>query len=295
MSDSTTGLSRTIGSATDLRSVVRTMKALAASSVGQYERSVRALDDYCRTVDLRLGACLREAADARLDDEHAGSTKAIGAIVFGSDQGLVGRFNDVIVAHAFATLAALPDQAGAAVRYWAVGERVHAQLVAAGVPTPSLFEVPASVHGIAPLIARLQVAIETREPGRARAAIHVFHNRPVAGTGFEPAGQRLLPLDEAWRRERSAQRWPTATRPDVVADAERTLRGFVREHLFISLYRACAESLASENASRLAAMERADRNIDELLHDLQGRFHRVRQDGIDEELADVTAGSGALS
>ena len=38
------------------------------------------------------------------------------------------------------------------------------------------------------------------------------------------------------------------------------LRALIREYLFITLFRACAESLASENASRLAAMERADRN-----------------------------------
>ena len=73
-----------------------------------------------------------------------------------------------------------------------------------------------------------------------------------------------------------------------------TLRALIREYLFISLYRACAESLASENASRLAAMERADQNISDLLEQLHGNFHRVRQSGIDEELFDVIAGFEAL-
>ena len=50
MSDTTASLRRKIGSAGDLQSVVRTMKALAASSIGQYEKSVRALGDYYRTV-----------------------------------------------------------------------------------------------------------------------------------------------------------------------------------------------------------------------------------------------------
>jgi hypothetical protein len=73
-----------------------------------------------------------------------------------------------------------------------------------------------------------------------------------------------------------------------------TLRALIREYLFVSLFRACAESLASENASRLAAMERADRNIDELLEDLNGNFHRLRQSGIDAELFDVISGFEAL-
>ncbi len=73
------------------------------------------------------------------------------------------------------------------------------------------------------------------------------------------------------------------------------LRALIREYLFISLFRACAESLSSENASRLAAMQRADKNIDELLEDLNGAFHRLRQSGIDEELFDVISGFEALS
>jgi len=46
MSQTTAGLRRKIDSAGNLQSVVRTMKALAASSIGQYEKSVRALGDY---------------------------------------------------------------------------------------------------------------------------------------------------------------------------------------------------------------------------------------------------------
>lgn len=63
----------------------------------------------------------------------------------------------------------------------------------------------------------------------------------------------------------------------------------------MSLCRACAESLASENASRLAAMQRAEKNIDDLLEDLNGAYHRLRQSGIDEELFDVVSGFEALS
>ena len=66
MSDTTASLRRKISSAGDLQSVVRTMKALAASSIGQYEKSVRALADYYRTVELGLGACFRESEPAAL-------------------------------------------------------------------------------------------------------------------------------------------------------------------------------------------------------------------------------------
>jgi len=82
--------------------------------------------------------------------------------------------------------------------------------------------------------------------------------------------------------------------PEVLGNSA-ALRALIREYLFVSLFRACAESLASENASRLAAMERADRNIDELLVNLNGNFHRLRQSGIDAELFDVISGFEAMT
>jgi F-type H+-transporting ATPase subunit gamma len=103
----------------------------------------------------------------------------------------------------------------------------------------------------------------------------------------------LLPLDEDWRRKLAELPWQTRHVPEVIGGTA-TLRALIREYLFVSLFRACAESLASENASRLAAMERADRNIDELLAHLHGTFHRLRQSGIDEELFDVVSGFEAL-
>ena len=113
MSDTTASLRRKIDSAGDLQSVVRTMKAMAASSIGQYEKSVRALADYYRTVELGLSVCFRASGAAAVDDrERKGQTDAgaIGAVVFGSDQGLVGQFNDVVADYAVKTLAALPGK-----------------------------------------------------------------------------------------------------------------------------------------------------------------------------------------
>lgn len=293
MSDTLISLRRKSASAGDLQSVVRTMKAMAASSIGQYEASVRALADYYRIVELGLGACFRESEQAGLVLPQNAQTKSgtIGAIVFGSDQGLVGQFNDVISDYAVKTLATLPGSP----QLWAVGERVHAHLTDAGLPPVGLFDVPNSVQVIIPLIGQILVETEARRGSAAEVSeLHLFYNRPKSGAAYEPVSQRLLPLDEAWRREISARDWPAKNLPEVIGGSA-TLRALVREYLFVSLFRACAESLASENASRLAAMQRADKNIDELLEDLKGDFQRIRQSGIDAELFEVISGFEALS
>ncbi len=306
MSETTASLRRKIDGAQDLQSVVRTMKAVAAASIGQYEQSVAALDDYYRTVELGLGVCFREIGAAPLlaapqEQPVAGApgTGVIGAVVFGSDQGLVGQFNDLVTDHAVAALAALPATPAKPI-VWAVGGRVQARLTDAGLSVIETFAVPSSIKAITPLIGQILVANETHRPDQdAVSELYLFYNRPRSGggggAGYAPVSQRLLPLDDRWRRELIEEPWPTSNLPEVIGGSVATLRALIREYLFVSLFRACAESLASENASRLAAMQRADKNIDELLETLNGTFHRLRQGGIDEELFDVIAGFEALT
>ena len=269
------------------------MKALAASSIVQYEKSVIAAAGYYRAVELGLGACFlrRESSTPALEWKartHVGATRAI---VFGSDQGLVGQFNDVVAAFAVRTLVTL----GGKPQVWTVGERVHARLTEAGLAPTGLFVVPNSVEAITPLIGRIQIESEVRRAIENNADLWVFHNRPMAGALYEPAGQRLLPLDAQWQQDLLKAPWPTMNLPEIRGVGGSALRALIREHLFITLFRACAESLASENASRLAAMQRADKNINELLERLRGTYNRLRQNGIDEELFDVISSFEALA
>ena len=111
-----------------------------------------------------------------------------------------------------------------------------------------------------------------------------------------PGATPGLRLDRRWP---GPHHWTTRQPPEVMAPwgggDTLTLRALVRKHRFVSTYRACAESLASESASCLAAMDRADRHIDTLLDSLRGRSHRIRRSDIDAELSDVIGGFKALN
>ena len=293
MSDTMASLSRKISRSGDLQSVVRTMKAMAALNIGQYEQSVKALANYYRTVEMGLGACFRESGSTTPPGEVEERVDAGASVVlvFGSDQGLVGQFNDVVADYTLKTLAAMSGQH----QIWAVGERVYARLEDAGLRLAGLFSVPVSVKAITPLIGQILVESVMRENQDEAVELRLFYNSPVSWAVYTPVSQRLLPLDDTWRRKLTALPWPTANLAEVVGGGAATLRALIREYLFVSLFRACAESLASENASRLAAMERADKNIDDILESLRGSFHHLRQSGIDEELFDVISGFEALA
>jgi F-type H+-transporting ATPase subunit gamma len=293
MSDSLASLRRKIIGAGDLESVVRSMKALAASSIGQYERSVLALTDYYRTVELGLAVCLRERTETSAEQaEPKGHTpKRVSAIVFGSDQGLVGQFNDVLADFVAKALVALPGEKNV----WVVGDRIHSRLADAGLPPVGSFSVPTSINAITPLVGEILAEIESHHSKGEIGELHLFHNRPESGAAYSPVGQSLLPLDAQWGLKLAHLPWPTGNLPEVLGSRKQTLWALVREYFFVSLFKACAESLASENASRLAAMQRAEKNIDELVLDLNQTFRRLRQTSIDEELFDVLSGYESLS
>ncbi len=293
MSDTVAGLRVKIDGADKIKSVVRTMKAMAASSIGQYETALLGLGDYERTVALGLTACLRQADFAAAPSLARRNGETTGAIAFGSDQGLVGQFNETMASFVVETLLKQPGQK----RIWVVGERLYSRLADAGLAVVGPYPVPNSVSAITQLVSRVQIECEAQSQlgDYEYAHVYLFHNRPKTGAQYDAIYQRLLPLDASWQRALAASPWPTHALPQAVRNGSDLLRALVREYLFISLFKACAESLAGENASRLAAMQRAEKNIDELSSKLRRTFSRLRQNSIDEELFDVIAGFNALA
>lgn len=290
MSDSLEILHRKIDSATELDSVVRTMKALAASSIVQYERAVRSLDDYYRTVELGLAAWLSQGgAELHAGDSYS-SLDGSGIVVFGSDLGLVGQFNEVLADYTLKELAAISGEK----HVWVVGERVQGYLGENGIEVSGTFPIPNSIGAVTALVGSILTEIDSRREQGVCGKLYLFYNSHETGAAYKSAMQQLLPLDEAWSKELAGLDWPGGNLPEVVGGSDMTLEALIREYLFISLFRACVESLASENASRLAAMQRAEKNIDELLEELRQTFHHQRQASIDEELFDVVSGFEAL-
>ncbi len=289
MSDSLEGLRRQLGAAGDLKSVVRAMKALAASSLGQYEKAVVSLRDYSRTIELGLNVCLRQSPNAFAGNPLA-RKPGVGLVVFGSDQGLVGQFNETI-----ADFLQTQVPPSSEIKVWAIGERVSSRMEELGFTDIENFVLPNSIQAIASLIGQVLVSIEAYRETKGSLELHVFHHRPAAGAAYEPIGLRLLPLDKKWAQSIREIKWPTSQIPQSVGDVLFAYEALLREYIFVSLFQACAESLASENASRLAGMQRAEKNIDELSEELTRRFHRLRQSSIDEELFDVVTGFEALS
>jgi F-type H+-transporting ATPase subunit gamma len=154
---------------------------------------------------------------------------------------------------------------------------------------------PDTVAAITPLTVAILESIQQHRETRSVARVLMFHNRPLGGKAYRPTRQQLLPFDGEWLRELAKRLWPTQMIPQILPVETETLAALLHEYLFVSLFRACAESLASENASRLAAMQAAERKIGDLIDQLRLEYNQARQTSIDEELFDVITGYEALS
>jgi F-type H+-transporting ATPase subunit gamma len=282
-----------ISTASDLQSVVKTMKGLSAVSIRSYEKAVEALADYSRAVELGLQAALRErtGASALLGEDRSRGGATV--IVFGSEQGLCGPFNRKIVEHALAWLSA-EGIASAETMFAAAGARSFEEIRAKVEPEVERFWMPASVDGITERVTDILVWVtHLLEAGQVRRVV-LFHHRPLAGSSYAPRMVSLFPFDPEWLEEIRSRPWETRCLPAYFTDREPLMRSLVRQYLFVCLYRAFAESLASEHASRLAAMQAAENNIEERLVRLELAFHQARQASITEELLDVVSGFEAL-
>ena len=282
MSDTLESLRRKLDGTAKLGSVVRAMKAVAASSIGQYEAALRALGDYQCSVEIGLHTC-QPVATTLVRPARSQTPPPIGAIVFGSDQGLVGRFNEVIAEFVLGKLAAMPGPK----RIWGVGDRVCEHLAAAGLSLASRHALPGSVHAISALVEQLQFESEASHSKAECAEVLVFNNRPQSMALYGPVSLRLLPLDAGAAAQPERPVRPSGSLREVLGASDATRGALVREYLFICLYKACAESLASENGSRLVAMQSAQKNIEALAAATSQSYYRLRQSSIDEDLFDV--------
>ena len=273
-----------------MAAVVRTMKAMAMSNITQYEVAVESLQEYYRTISLGIHVCFKEEKISLVTDSRNKKETVSVAVIFGSDQGLVGRFNDLIYMHARQILKEIPGKT----EMWAVGERIYSLLSDDGLSPTKYFNVPNSVAAITPLVNQILINSEKYREGAQDYNFYIFHNKPTQGANYRQESQRLFPPDKKWEEEITKMEWPSQNLPRVIGNVESTMRTLIREYLFVSLYKGSAESLAAENASRLEAMERAEENIDEVLDELNLSYNRLRQSTIDGELFDVISGFEAL-
>ncbi len=285
-------LKHQIATAAELQELVHVMRTLSAAKVREHEQAVASIEAYGRTIAAGLQVVMKQ--QPRELGIRSGHPDYFGAIVVGSDQGLCGNFNERIAEFALERMAesSLKPESRAIV---VVGERPANYIEAAGHEIEARLPFVGEQGVITRVILSVLEKIEAWNDRRGIERIALFYNKPAELSTFEPVMQVLLPIDIKWLRGLAEQKWPGRTIPTFSQDWDSLFAGLVKQHIFFTLYRAFIESLASENTSRLRAMQAAQRNIDERLEGLHTSYHRLRQSTITGELLDITTGYQAVT
>ncbi len=285
-------LRQKIDSAEELHAIVRTMKSLAAVHIRQSEQAVEALGRFSETIEWGLHVTLHRTAQA-IEFVEPINIQPLGALVIGTNQGLVGGLNQHVARHAVDELQRLqpdPDQRTVIT----VGFRISDRVERLGIDVNDTLEMANSVAGLDPLVQRLVLRIADWRAHRDIERIVVLYAHPVSEQPYEPRLLHILPIDPLWLREVQQREWPTRVIPQYAMDWHNLFSALIQGYLLTALYRALADSLASENASRLRSMQAAEDNIEAHLDKLNAEYRDLRKTSITESLLDIVAGYEAV-
>lgn len=274
-------MKKSIESTSNLYSIVNTMKAHASTNIIQFQQASNASMAYRLVLDKALYVVLKKVPDTNMDTPSKKGRKIY--VVFGSDHGLCGRFNERMITYA--------DQV---IRHeekaiiFVIGQQVVSRLDET-FPVTESFSVPQTTDGVTSAVQQLLVSIDEMRNREKISEILLLYNKPSGKTDFDETTEKLFPLNpkELWRESLG---WDSNSLPTFYMDGEILLQDLLQQYFFITLYRAYCYSLVAENESRISSMTSAKKNIEEKLEEQQSQYKQIRQNAITEEILDITSG-----
>lgn len=279
-------LTRKNGTLTSIRGIVHTMKTLSAINAAPYEQAAQSIEAYHKTILQGLAAFVYRSGGISLLTESLPPTTRL-LVVFGSDHGLCGNYNELL---ANTVTEYSKNQPMAKQHILCIGSRMANSLLEQDLKPDVILMPPASADGVGRLAGDIVTRIEQLGRGQSLAQLAVtlvFTERAEHGYQ-ETATRALLPLDKSLLQP--TQRWQSRSLPDYSMNADALLASLIRNHVFASVFRASAEAMVTENATRLALMQQAEQSVDEQLESVKQELSSVRQDEITNELMDIVIG-----
>lgn len=282
-------LGRKIKTSHDLLSVVKTMKSLAAVNIRQYEAAAEAMDEYKDIVDTAWQVLFKNRP--QLPKKRLSNQAVL--LVIGSDQGMCGQFNENIIRYVLQKAQSFKNE-GLETIFWTAGERVRAGIEETE-KVEEHFYLPSAPTAIGDLMHEIVTHFAERHENRKIETFIIYYNRLERGGVYTPISHQILPLEPHYDENKRLKTWPTRCLPLIRIDTGVFFEHLFHQHIFGAIYKAFSQSLASENAARLAAMQAAEKNIVEMEETLQGKFRETRQNAITAELLDIISGFEALA
>jgi F-type H+-transporting ATPase subunit gamma len=282
-------IKRRITSVRKTQQITRAMRMVAGAKLRRAQEVIEAARPYAE----RMRATLAEVARAQRDSDHPllavhPAKKNVDLFVVTSDRGLCGAFNANVNKLA-AVVGRDREKAGAKVWITTAGKKAR-EAFQRRVPEMLSEHYPqdgwvtfAQATAIANQLSRRYATGEVDE-------VVLVYSEFVSAITQAPRVVTLLPLSAGAADDAATETLPYEIEPDPA----KLLSVLVPKAVEVEIFRALLENQAGEHAARMAAMEAATRNTEDLIGSLTLQYNRARQAAITKELVEIVSGAEAL-
>ena len=310
-----------IASVNSTRKITSAMKMVASSKLHHAQVAIQNMLPYETMLEHILKSFLAAEAEAKTIFDQERPVKRVALVVFSSNSSLCGGFNANVIKMMQRTVDSYVEQLGkGSVEVWAIGSKVAEKARKLGYDVQGDYAALVDHPNVRECI---DIAMELGRKfadGEVDRVELIYHHFKSAGSQVL-TNKTFLPIDLESELERDHERDLTsnvATKKAqdylkrkrkkvkyaqgeeveplndnfiVEPDMDTVLSQLIPKLAHLMLYTALLDSVASEHAARMVAMQTATDNADELLRQLNLQYNKSRQQAITNELLDIVGGS----
>jgi F-type H+-transporting ATPase subunit gamma len=282
-----------IGSVKSTQKITKAMKMVAAAKLRRAQEAAIAGRPYAERLEGVMASLASKVSVSESSPKllaGTGKDQVHLIIVATSERGLAGAFNTNIVRAARRKADALIAQ-GKTVKFYLAGKkgrvlkRFYPTMIAADHELGGIKKI-----GFEHARAVADDVIARFEAGEFDVA-HLFYAKFVSPLVQEPVGQQLIPVAIPTTKVAATDGGAAV---EYEPDEESILADLLPRNVAIQIFRAMLENAASEQGSRMNAMDNATRNAGDMINRLSIEYNRTRQAAITTELVEIISGAEAL-
>jgi F-type H+-transporting ATPase subunit gamma len=283
-----------IASVKSTQKITKAMKMVAAAKLRRAQQAAEAGRPYAeRMAEMMASLASRVAISDQSPKLLAGTGRDQThlLVVATSDRGLAGAFNSNIVRAARKKADELQGQ-GKTILFYLIGRKGRA-VIQRLYPKQIVHQHDTSHIKQLGFADAQEIAddIIDRYTTDGIDVVHLFYSRFRSALVQEPVGQQIVPVPLA-DRESPASASNAAI--EFEPGEDEILEALLPRNVAVQIFRALLENAASEQGSRMTAMENATRNAGDMINRLTIQYNRSRQAAITKELIEIISGAEAL-
>lgn len=279
-----------IASVNSTRKITSAMKMVASSKLHHAQLAIERMRPYERQLS-HIMSTFVGSMEGEIDTPYAGEreVKRVAIVLYTSNSSLCGGFNANVIKAFNRKVEAYRQQGIDIVSVYPLGKKAYDAVVKAGF-TPSADYAALLDHPSYEKAAQVAAEImESYAEGEIDRADLIYYHFKSAGSQIL-SEEEFLPIKLQTADDDSTSH---TTQLDFIVEPskEEMISQLVPKSLHLKLFTALLDSLASEHAARVMAMQVATDNADELLRELTLTYNKTRQQAITNELLDIVGGS----